>query len=223
MMDTKSKTKIKLFLPILLLFFASTASADTSSSVYFSGPDVAIAPDSEFIVNLSLDTKNPINAFDFEISYPKNKINFLGSDNSDSIVDIWHTTPSVLADGNVGFSGGLLKSFTGTKGNVVNLSFKVLSSGKLNLALKKSDLHLADGKATKAVVHASPFTISVTENGENLSSHLASFQNTSFDLLIREQLEHFKSVIFVKRAITLSFILIILVFSLFWVYNKRRK
>src|SRR3989344_570212 len=95
-----------IFFILLFIFFASSAKvfAVENSKIYFSGPNFSIAPESEFLVNILLDTQNPINAFDLAIAYPPDKLEFLGFDNTNSIVNIWQASPSVLPNGNLGLS-----------------------------------------------------------------------------------------------------------------------
>ncbi len=130
---------------------------------YFQTSNSTLAPGSEFNIPVYLDTDTKANALDIEISYPKDKIKFLDSSNARSIVDLWQVKPKMLPNGNIGFSGGMIQGFAGTKGLIITLSFRALSAGDANLSFVKKDLYLADGKGTKMSPSTSPLTLSVKE------------------------------------------------------------
>ncbi len=155
----------------------------------------------------------------------REKINFLGSDNTDSVVDIWQTKPISFPDGTIKLSGGIIKSFKGKSGLLVKLSFKVLTPGEVEIFLEKSDVYIADGKGTKLPTNTKSLTVSVKESGEVVTSPVPSFQNTPTDILIEQELEKLKKADSkpLNTKSMLIFVLIFFVICVWWVYNRFRR
>ena len=218
--------KLILFI-LLFIFFASSVKvfAVENSKVYFSGPNFSIAPESEFLISVLLDAKDPINAFDLEIIYPPDKLKFLGFDNTNSIVDIWQAPPSVLPNGNLKLSGGIIKAFSGNVGLIIKLSFQALNPSESSISFVKSNLYIADGKGTEVKTNPETFSVSVKENGKIIFSPTVPFQNTPTDILIKQELKTFKSDMLWKRIFTPLFIFtgILFVICALAVYNKLKR
>lgn len=171
MNNFKIQRRGKNLVTLFFLFFvwATAGWAMDNSQIYFEGPSEAITPESDFTVNVLVDAKEPVNALDLEISYPKDKLKFLTFDNTDSIVDIWQAKPALLPDGNIVLTGGIFKSFAGEKGLIIKLSFRALNTGQSKLFFAKSSLYIADGKGTKLSMSSLTSTISITENETSAS------------------------------------------------------
>jgi len=201
---------------------------DNALKVYFSGPSESVAPGSTISVGVLVDSGSPINAFDFAIVFPVDKFEFLGSDNTGSIVDIWQTKPSVDIPGKVVFSGGILEPFSGVKGSLVKLSFKVLdtsSSADLGkISFEKRDLFVADGQGTKVVASPSDINISIKANAEVTSTPFIPFQPTQTDVIIEEGVKKIEAEQTSANSLTylLVFALIIFVICCVAVYNKTK-
>ncbi|HEY4502954.1 MAG TPA: cohesin domain-containing protein [Candidatus Paceibacterota bacterium] len=221
---------------LVILFFTlflsgSRIFAEESSKIYFRGPEGSVAPGSTVALGIFLDSTVPINAFDLEVTYRADKLEFLGSGNIDSIVNIWQNKPSIMIPGKVGFSGGILKAFSGEGGLIINLSFKVLDGGeplensKISFSFSKSDLYLADGKGTKVETSKSSFSLNLAESGKIISSPVTPFQTTPENALIEKELENFKSDRVAKKIFIPFIILAVLIFVIcIWaVYNKRKR
>lgn len=196
--------------------------------LYFNGPKESLAPNSEIVVSVLLDSAKPINAFDLKVNYDASKLQFLGSDNTNSIVDIWQTKPSNV-QGGVEFSGGILNDFSGNGGHIVKLAFKVLdtdlATDTINVSFGKNDLYLADGKGTKAEVSASSFSLDVREDTAVVYSEITPFKSTPSDIRIEQELQTFKSEMFWENSLTTSlyFVFIIFVICAWRVYNKSKR
>jgi hypothetical protein len=222
----------KLFLFVLV--FSSLVSGgkvfaiENVTKIYLGGPSAPVAPLSSIMVDVYLDSTQPINAFDIEVTYQKDKLEFLAPDNTGSIVDIWQRKPAVETPGKVRFAGGILKGFKGTGGLLIKLSFKVLDTGlaadTFQLSFDKGDLYIADGKGTRALVMALGFSGSMKAGAEVFSSLASPFQSTSSDVIIEKELESFKSRTFLQRLlIPLVLLSIIFVICAWSVYNKFKR
>jgi hypothetical protein len=218
----------KFILFILLFTFivsSDSISASENSKLYFKSPEVNFAPGSEIVVGVFLDSTAPINAFDLVVNYPEDKLEFLNSDNTGSIVNIWQTKPSLTEDGKVSFSGGILKAFSGTRGFIINLSFRVLEEGKATLIFTKSDLYLANGKGTKIEPLLSDLSLEAKKNSAVVSTPITPFQDTKENIIIEQELENYESNIYFTSITLPLLVLVILIFVILAlaVYNKRKR
>lgn len=228
-MQYKLKVNRKFSISVLVLFFLLAGSTvfgqTTQTKILFKGPTTTIAPQSEFPVSILISSKDPINAFDLEVTYPKDKLEFLDFDNTGSIVNIWQPRPEVLPSGNLRISGGIIKGFTGENGLILKLSFKALNSNTSQISFVKSNIYLADGKATELNLGSAPFSIAVKESGTPIFAPIVPFQSTPSDILIQAELETYKKDVFWQKMFTPMLILGISIFVIliFAVYNKRKR
>ena len=143
--NKKSLAGIILFLSFFAFGSIAFSQNSTTSKIYFKGPTGDLAPGSEFTVGVLLDTMDPINAFDLEISYPKDKLEFLSFDNTASIVNIWQPAPVLLPNGNLGLTGGIIKAWSDKAGLLIKISFRALNSGSPKLSFAKNNLYIPGG------------------------------------------------------------------------------
>ncbi len=161
------------FISILFFIFLSVgqmALAVNDDMIYFSGPASALAPESNFTVSVLVDANKPINAIDFLISYPPDKLKFLNFDNTYSIVDLWQTKFETAVEGEIVLIGGMMQPFNGQNGLIIKLNFQALSVGQPKLAFEKSNVYISDGKGTKLSVDSPAFNISISQNAPKISA-----------------------------------------------------
>src|SRR3989344_1395916 len=192
------------------------------AKIYLKVPSTPIAPKSQFSVTVLLDAGNPVNAFDIEINFPKDKLKFISFNNTNSVVDLWQTKPTILPNGNLGFSGGIIKSFQGVGGLVGIIFFEAVSTGVPQASFTKSDFYISDGKGTKIVAEAGSGTLAIRDDGKVLSASIIPFQDTSSDILVEEGLQTFKSNKLFKNISILLTILVVVI-GAFLVYNKYKR
>ena len=213
---------------IVFIVFVSTVAYGAvvlaaGDKLYFSGPKDSIAPGSTFSVSVLVDTTFSINAVNVEINFPDNQLQFLDFDNTDSIINIWQTKPEINQNGNLVFSGGMIKAFEGTAGLLGKITFQALSPGSPKLSFSKSDVYLADGKGTKVTLEASATTLSMEESAKIISIPVVSFQSTPEDVAIQQELDNFKSKMSFKRSLLFVLIGFILLSGSFLVYNRHKR
>lgn len=217
---------------LIILFFSFFANSSlvlgqnfSDPKVYFKSPASTLAPGSEFIVDVLLDTGEPFNAFDLEVSYPKDKLEFLNFDNSESIVNIWQPKPAILPNGNLGIAGGIIKAWNGKGGLLIKLSFKVLSQGEAKISFAKNNLYKADGKGSEVKALTSSLSLSFKEGAKVVSVPSTPFEPTKEDVAIQKELENFKKDVFWDKMLTpvLLFASVLFVILSFAVYNKRKR
>jgi hypothetical protein len=158
-----SFVKISFFI-LLFLLFSKTSFA--MSNLYFTGPSSSISPGGEFVVEVKLDATSKINALDLKINYNKNNLKLLNFNNANSIVDFWQSEPSLVKDGEIQISGGILSGYEGKAGNILKIYFKAISVGKSEISFTQKNVYLADGKGTADVSKSSATTLSIVENAK---------------------------------------------------------
>jgi|GEM_PF-1146150 len=158
-------------LPLLIFLVFCLPFADVfaqqQSRIYFKSGN-SVVTGSIFSVSLLLDAKEPVNAVDLEINYPKDKLEFVGFNNAGSILDIWQLKPTILAGGNISMSGGMLKPFTGDAGLAIRLSFKSIKSGSAELSIIKNDVYSANGQGTRLPISSPSYKFSILEKTEKI-------------------------------------------------------
>src|SRR3989344_5565667 len=207
----KNKMKKLISATLLTALFTSISVLAAGEKIYFTGPGNAVAPGSQVSISVQLDTDISINALDLEVGYPKDTLEFLDFNNENSIIDIWQTKPAILPNGNIGFSGGIIKSFSGTKGLI----------GKLSLP--KSDIYLADGQGTKMSAPTLNLIFSIKDNGQIVVSPVVPFKSTPADIEIEKQLETLKAEGSRRTLIYWSGAGALVVLSGILMYNKRKR
>lgn len=134
-----------------VLVFAQTDSGD-SVRFYIHLDQLQVAPDSEIIARILVDTAHPINAFDMTITYPKDLIQPIAFNDSGSLVDIWQERQWNSNSGVMKFSGGFLRPFSGAKGLIAQVRLKALAAGVATISLNAPSAYYADGTGSKASI-----------------------------------------------------------------------
>ena len=153
------------FIAFFLLTFiaAGVSSGQEPLELYFRTKEAFLSPASEFSVEVIVAGNQPINALDLEVSYPVDLLEFLGFDNSESIVDIWQGNPEAKIDGLIVLRGGLFRPFEGGEGELIKLNFRSQAVGQGQIIFKKGNFFLADGKGTLIIPVIRPLEILISE------------------------------------------------------------
>jgi hypothetical protein len=218
----------KVLLAFLISFFVSnmamalTPPVPSENFLTLEGPD-SVAPGSTIVVYVHLLAKDSINAFDLEITYPKDKLEFLNFDNSASIVDIWQDSPKKLAEGQLKLSGGIIKGFTGT-GTLIKLSFKTTETGEANIKFRETSLYLADGTGTEVKARGDLLSLAIKEEARVVSEASQPFEPTPADISIAEELKNYEREVKSDKFLPVGIILALVIAGvcLWAVYNKRK-
>jgi len=164
------KNKIILVLVIFTYFFIPQIS--NASNVYLKSMNSVLSPESEFKVDVLINSEVAVNAVDLQIYYPLDKLKFLDFNNANSIVDLWQGGPEVLKNGHIKLTGAILHSFKGNSGQIISIMFKALNSGNVDISFERTDLYLADGKGTKILANSSSFSMAVNESAPKIISSI---------------------------------------------------
>lgn len=134
----------------LVACFSSLVSVPVRAAdarIYFSAPfNFAVGENAS--VSLLAASDIPINAYLIEMRYDPQTLEFLGSDEASSIIDIWQTRPTAQGE-IIAFEGGSLKPWSGNDGNLINLRFRPLKEGETSISFLNVSFYAADGKGTE--------------------------------------------------------------------------
>ncbi len=149
----------------------------SSATLYFEAPAERVAPFSEFEVKVLVDSTAALNAYSATIRYPVHLLEFTGSNNSRSIINVWQGQPVVFESGVLKFGGGSLAPFDGKAGELLALRFRAKGRGTASLTFESAATYLADGKGTKAETEPKELAIAIAEGAPRLTANLASDEN----------------------------------------------
>lgn len=121
---------------------ASTLSLSPSTGVYTSGET--------FSATVRIDTAGEsVNAAEATLSFRPSELQVVSVSNSSSIFALWTADPTYSNDaGTVSFSGGTPQGYTGSRGTVVTITFRAVSSGSHDVSFSDGAVLAADGRGT---------------------------------------------------------------------------
>jgi len=150
-----------------LAFYPNPVFSAESTYMYFAGGETT-AVGSVFTTEVMIDTEEPVNALDVEITYPADKLKFLRANDAGSIVSIWQSKPAVRTPGTIQLTGGMFKPFQGKGGRITSLSFRVETLGEATLSFSKHNIYAADGKGTEVFASSLPSVVALVEKGSSV-------------------------------------------------------
>lgn len=110
--------------------------------------------DEVFTVEVLLEAKTPVNAFQGDIIFDSEYLTVDSIDYNDSLADLWAVEPWYSnGAGTINFAGGVTKpgGFTGVD-SVVSINFKTKKVGNAKVRFQKINILLHDGLGTDALV-----------------------------------------------------------------------
>lgn len=174
------------FVIIFLSFFYSPIFAFEQPNLFFEGPNKITIGD-EFNLKVLISSEEVLNAFDIEVAFPKDKVEFIGFNNAGSIIELWQNNPTRSGISKIKFSGGLFQSFQGNDGLLVTLKFKAITIGSVNFSFSKSETYIADGKGTLNKAQTEGFSALIINQGEkSVIPEQGKIEEYSFDTSVPE-------------------------------------
>jgi len=156
----------RLLLGALILFFfpfiskASTLSIYPATGVYQTG--------STFNVQIGVDTQGKkVNAADGTLKFNPQELQVVSANRASSIFSLWTSEPTFSnSAGTVVFSGGSPTGYTGSFGNVMTVTFRVVASGTARVSLANGSVLAADGMGTNvlSVMNGGTYTLTAVAN-----------------------------------------------------------
>lgn len=159
----------------IFILFASVLYTEAAEGPVFSleYPKEAIAPSSEFLVRLLVESEVPINALQATVFYSSDILELVSLNTGSSVVDVWVQNPDTKKAGTVFFEGGIRNIFQGRDGEVASFVFRVKRPGVAQVSVRDASVYYADGKGARTEAHHSIAFVTSNERGA-----LLSFQNT---------------------------------------------
>lgn len=161
----KSKQITFLFIFLLGIVFAPSVFA-SDERVYIKTNAQRVAPSSEITATILVDAKKPVNAFDFSLRYPQDILQLASVSDAQSIVDLWKDRQWASDAGLVKMSGGIIKPFLGSQGEIVTLTFVAQKEGVAKISFDDPKIYLADGAGTMALALADNSLVTVDNQAE---------------------------------------------------------
>lgn len=144
--------KYKFFIFTLFFFVGcflfQSANAQESVRVYVQSNAEKVAPGSEITTTILIDSAKPVNAFEMTLLYPQDLLRPVAVNDSGSVVDLWKDRNWENQDGKIILSGGIIKPFSGTAGDVIKLKFSALKEGTAVVSFSNANIYYADGVGT---------------------------------------------------------------------------
>lgn len=157
------KLLFTLFLYVLILpvtSLAATMSVSPSTGVYTAGATFTV----RVVVNTS---GKPINAAEGTLKFNPAELSVVSVDRSGSIFNLWVAEPSFSnSAGTINFSGGLPSGYTGTAGNIFNITFRTKGAGNPKVTMTGGSVLANDGMGTNVLtaMNGGTYTISATSD-----------------------------------------------------------
>jgi len=167
-MEKTQKTKFLIFFTLAVVFFVALPTAAQAASLYLSPSSGSYAVGSTISVGLFVSSADQaMNAASGIISFPQDELEVVSLSKSGSIFSLWVQEPSSSnSAGTINFEGIVLNpGFTGAKGKIVTVIFKVKAAGVASLKFSSVSVLANDGQGTNI---------------------LASLENAFFSLGVKE-------------------------------------
>ena len=153
------RNKLFFIIPVVLVFLfpifvhAATLNLVTDKTSFAIGDT--------FSVIVRIDSQNTgINAAQATIQFPKDILNVVSVDKSNSVFSFWLADPTFSNDaGTVSFIGGSTSGFTGKSLEALKINFKVTGIGTATLAFTDGAVTASDGSGTNVLSLMNSLTI----------------------------------------------------------------
>jgi len=145
--------------------FAADVTTSSAFGTFRIGEEFAVP------IRIASDAGHPINSFDFDVSYPENLVDFVGSDDTGSVVSLFVARPSAQG-GHIALSGIIIGGFSDvfdpltrqhSPGIITTLIFRPAVSGAGAVTLLNPLLYQNDGKGTAIASTGFSFPFNIKE------------------------------------------------------------
>lgn len=149
-----------LFILFPLSSLAATMSLSPSTGVYSAG--------ATFNVRVLVNTAGkPVNAAEGTLKFNPQELSVVSVDRSGSIFNLWVTEPTFSnSAGTITFSGGLPSGYTGSAGNIFNVTFRTKGAGSPRVSMTGGSVLANDGMGTNVLTSMSggSYTVSAVSD-----------------------------------------------------------
>ncbi|MBU4480220.1 hypothetical protein KKG48_02140 [Patescibacteria group bacterium] len=155
---------------IFIIAFLILVSLAEAAELNFIPEEENFSLGQEFFVDVKLNTNDDsINAVQSTVTYPKDKLEAIGTEKLDSVFNFWAEEPIIFNDkGVLGFIGGTSKGASGDSLQILRIKFKAIGVGIAEIGMYDSAVTANDGKGTNVLSSVKNTTISIGEKGEKI-------------------------------------------------------
>ena len=122
-----------------------------------------------FTTDVIVDTENQtLNAIETSITFPDDVLEYVSSDDGDSMISLWIQKPTHLDSDTIILSGITPGGFIQDNVKILSLTFKVLHEGQGNIENTNTKLLINDGLGTEASVKQQNLHLSVAEGNSSI-------------------------------------------------------
>lgn len=122
-----------------------------------------------FTVDVAIDTeKQTLNAIETEIIFPNDLLEYVSSDDGDSVISLWIQKPNFHDSNIVTLSGITPGGFIQKDAKLLSLTFKVLQVGQGNIENINTKLLLHDGLGTETITKYQNLHLSIVEGDSSI-------------------------------------------------------
>lgn len=119
-------------------------------------------------VTLAINTgTDAVNTIESKVVFSPDILEFVSSDNSDSVIDLWIENPRLFDNTHVYFAGLTPLGFTANQATVISLQFRVKQVGIAQVSIFEPTVLRNDGLGTKLRVTDQTFTLSVIDKANS--------------------------------------------------------
>jgi hypothetical protein len=108
-----------------------------------------------------------VNAYEGQVLYPADLLEFKGVQDADSIISLWVERPKASMDqtglGIISFAGITPGGYTGVRGYLFSVLFETKQEGQARIETSHDRVLLNDGEGTAAKLRRAPMTITIKE------------------------------------------------------------
>jgi hypothetical protein len=123
-----------------------------------------------FTVDLKIDTEGQIiNAVEAAVIFPTELLEFVASDDGESVVNLWIQKPAYQDLNRIILSGVTPGGFRDNEAELLSVTFKVINPGQGNIEIDTASLLLHDGLGTEAILSKQNLHIAVKEGESEVS------------------------------------------------------
>ncbi len=144
--------KHSFFIISALLLYLGTFSLAVASTLYIALPEASVGESQEYKLDISIDAAQAVNIIEASLIIP-HSLDLGSVNNSNSIVSFWIDKP-IFNDstGRLTFAGMIPGGFSGNKGHILSLTFKITSQENdphIIFDGASTHVYLNDGNGTK--------------------------------------------------------------------------
>ncbi len=164
-----------LFVAIVFIFPCSTSYA---AELFFGTSAREVGIGQVYEVGVFVNTGGEqLNAFEGEIVFPPESVEFVGIRDGNSIISMWVEYPhlSDTSSGRIIFSGISPGGYRGEQGYFFSVLFRIIKPGEITIASVGEHMLLNDGLGTEVALSRAPLTLRATDTTSTVGSFLSPY------------------------------------------------